>query len=1597
MASDLFSLTEGAQADLGSHLFGQMGPSLFMGAQPAAARVQPSQMAGMPAPEQQYARYSNWRDSVNYENNLLFQGNPSSATYLLHPDAIGAASNELDARELRAEMSANQWTEDQVNSLVELARAYPGVAPGVLEGMARGGISDASPDGQYILEQAHRKTFGDDLKGMRGQQVTPEKIMSTLGPDEATQQDFWATNPIGRAVKGTVRTGLGVLEGAAQALGTGAQAAWLEAQNQGDAGERLERLGKEGGGGSLAEIIRGAVRPDEDIQLGGGWLPTQGGLVTADEQGRITDDGTGTQMSAGDAAHRRIMQFEGRWLTPGRLIPESVNATSRDWFGVNVIQPGAKAYNVTSWIADTTFQLHRANPANILADLPAASVAARRAGFAGSRTAATAQGARDVLTGRLGQINGLRRTVDSDQAIEWLNSADGGKFVEYVAGETSLTNLMKQPGIGLKEANLLRGADNARAVRDIIEPLMGRHVTTAPLVSGSLGAGAAWRGAGGRVDRMFNLSQRVNKRLLPHFGGGASSGLILNPGDLDGVYRQMQDWMGNARFTPGQREAFNRALAEVPESDPLAVERVIRNHFDPVARANLVDSGVDEKLAQKATQRFRTRADEDRMYWVDEVGNPRRVTGATQKAVINGEVVYGASPAMMAEYVSSAIPMPDPGEMRRVSAMKGIHRLVNMEGYKTADRVLTKAIGRYWKPAALLRPAYILRVAAAEQMRIAAMGMDSFFSDPASVAAYALGRKGDVTLDDGTRLLEDSKQFRAAMNRLSTDSGHGRAGWMNDGKFRAYRRADNEDAYFSGWANELQMAAEDPVVQHLLEHGRDATIDWFWEGQGRLHREAMMTNEAKHAALNRRGVDPASPDYIDSVEGYIDDLGDIVDGITGGDSELLDALRTGKARGIGIPDTHWTPKERGALRRLLAEKADNGAAPSHVRGTRDSEALLTERRGLIDRLMDGVLTHPTNKLSRAPMFKQSYWDNMLRMAPDMDAATLDRVTENAIKAKLDRDYIDQLGRIEPKSRQSDTVLDDFDAADLLAKDEAIEQTKKLLYDPTVRGNFATMTRNIFPFAEAWLEELRVWGNIAKTAPLRPGFRAAQGFDFLRESNPLDLDDPSEGPGVFYTNQEGKEVFAVPLGFMVPGAAAEATVEGLSMMNFNTFLPGLGPVAQLPAAVIINSVPDHMHTLRDTLMDVALPFGGPELAGENLPGEILGGAVPSWIRHAYAAATADADNPDRQLQFARLTSQTLQALVMSGEVAMPRDESEMEQLVRKAAHTARPLSWVEALLKGSMPSSPNVEYQFRDEDERLWTANVMSDYYWQMREQFGEQAAVTQMIQQFGAGGLNGIMIGQSETMRRAPLEQSEWNWAREHSEFYANHPAAAFHFTETKGEGGFSFDAYYEAINNGTVMKLPIWQQVNKANDRIGAIMYRRARERAEQMFGSDSTEQARLWLREQSIAIKRGLHGYGTGQGFEDMDPEAELALVGQAIPDAPDNEVTDAISDILRIHDEANLLASESGLANYYQSQEAAPIREAVLSQVDNVVATVPEVKTVADLIRGLTFNASEPETGLMAWGDSGLGATPSPMLGPMAGIAGQPSQGRSGGLFG
>lgn len=217
---------------------------------------------------------------------------------------------------------------------------------------------------------------------------------------------------------------------------------------------------------------------------------------------------------------------------------------------------------------------------------------------------------------------------------------------------------------------------------------------------------------------------------------------------------------------------------------------------------------------------------------------------------------------------------------------------------------------------------------------------------------------------------------------------------------------------------------------------------------------------------------------------------------------------------------------------------------------------------VVNKLYHWLGSLPTDTLSRHPFANQQYQAAMKRR--------IDALVENA-------------------QREGRTVTDDeVKFASDKAREFALDQSRRLLYDITNQTDMAHLLRYISPFWQAWQETLGVWGKLVWHNPeLVP--RAFQvwtsperaGLITDADGNKVNWDQPAQG-GRYITipvpapikKWMEREFGSGPI--RVNKASGNISLQGS---------PGVGPPVSIPLAALVANKPD----LGDRLK-WALPYG-----------------------------------------------------------------------------------------------------------------------------------------------------------------------------------------------------------------------------------------------------------------------------------------------------------------------------------------------------------------------------------------------------------------------
>lgn len=307
--------------------------------------------------------------------------------------------------------------------------------------------------------------------------------------------------------------------------------------------------------------------------------------------------------------------------------------------------------------------------------------------------------------------------------------------------------------------------------------------------------------------------------------------------------------------------------------------------FDEILAANINKKGVNPEVLKSVTRLFENGQSKMAMYWAE-----RHAAGAKLDYVFtNGKKVTLTGPHLDSEYLNSVVYLPDARQI--LNAISFINKFnftgLPVERIKEALDVGTNVI---WKRLVLVRPAYIMRNIAEEQIRVLGTGHISFFNNPFMAMAMWIGRDGSnpfrALLNKfdryrntlmGTSFKLDSAKQEFIAEQLAHEGAFSYIGYMsnlaasgvdNDARtvmtFAGYiprKYAPDFPRWWEGLANEIRIlnsSIAGRVVARTgpTEQNRLAAVEYLLKGEGKKEWRAFA-----------QGQKPENRDWLLSPEG----------------------------------------------------------------------------------------------------------------------------------------------------------------------------------------------------------------------------------------------------------------------------------------------------------------------------------------------------------------------------------------------------------------------------------------------------------------------------------------------------------------------------------------------------------------------------------------------------------------------------------------------------------------------------------------------------------------------------------------------------------
>ena len=374
--------------------------------------------------------------------------------------------------------------------------------------------------------------------------------------------------------------------------------------------------------------------------------------------------------------------------------------------------------------------------------------------------------------------------------------------------------------------------------------------------------------------------------------------------------------------------------------------------------------------------------------------------------------------------------------------------------------------------------------------------------------------------------------------------------------------------------------------------------------------------------------------------------------------------------------------------------------------------------------------------------------------------------------------------------------------DSVAKSLAIDDTKKLFYDLTSRSNITDQLRFIFPFGDAFIEQVGIWARAM--TPL--GDQAGQAIKNWRKGD-IALQNARKS-GFFSEDEFGNEVFNWPgAGLMADlfspglpdGVGLSATIrpDQLMMMNFTPRglgLPGTHGFIQVPVSMVQN-VLDNYPPLRDAINWFV--YGDYTANQAQSPNDLLASLSPTYGRRLVEAWFGD----ESKQAYADEINERIETLLMTGDPQYGLDPDRRDHTIEDAKKFGSTLAWLRILdgiiSPGQPRYEPTIAIQLDETEDPFWMqATALAREWRAAREFFGDDhIAAGYMRNRFGIDPF--VMTGATREVVARPYDKQGYDYAMTHRDLYPKMGSSMMLFIPTTNMSEFYLPAYNRAKNEG--------------------------------------------------------------------------------------------------------------------------------------------------------------------------------------------------------
>jgi len=522
---------------------------------------------------------------------------------------------------------------------------------------------------------------------------------------------------------------------------------------------------------------------------------------------------------------------------------------------------------------------------------------------------------------------------------------------------------------------------------------------------------------------------------------------------------------------------------------------------------------------------------------------------------------------------------------------------------------------------------------------------------------------------------------------------------------------------------------------------------------------------------------------------------------------------------------------------------------------------------VLETLFSGLMGSTTNDLSRSPAFRQFYWKFMENMYANLDDVArvqvlgqAKKMMGNSLPGSRARKYIKSLENMKQADVSKLLGVDDLRQVDDLAKAFALTETKDLLYDLNKRHVITDMVRLAMPFAEVYLEIAGTWTRLLRGQKTLFGRKAQRSIEAMRkpslfgeyEDEGFFTTDPQSGEEMYnmnwfenifnidnsLKNPEGDEAGINPITGQQTTEIPDINTKlrgyagGLNMVA-GDIVPGLGPLAQIPASAILPSTPD--------VDKVFFPYGRPEDGLKEMANPIYFAkqAMPSWFRKVIIAG--DSMDAEFQRSYANTVKEIQRAMFMTQSYDDSTPEQEVASL-EKAKKLATQSLLHRAFIQFIAPTGAILQYDYEigpggrayldpieakeeDPEGKYFAQTLLADAYYQMLAKSGGDRviAIAQFIKVFGFDP-TALLTSKSKQIKKVSFTDDGGYFKQLNETVFKEYPDVAYYMYPDSPLDEFNFQAWNNAFTDGDRVNLSPEEYKQAVRQAQGSLAYEHAR-----------------------------------------------------------------------------------------------------------------------------------------------------------------------------